>query len=300
MFLVTGGAGLIGSEVADRLTDRGEHVTVYDLDPPADPPEGVTAVEGDVADRDALSAALVDADADRLVHLAAVIGRATNDAPTIGTHVNVVGTDNAFAAAEAAGLDRVVWTSTHSVYGVRANYADGEAVPEDVTPPAAFSAYPDQSYYAAMKQLNEYQSRLYADRGLDARAVRPSFVFGPARARGWKGTLIADALAGEAHIPHPPDAHINFVYVADVADLVVRLLTGEPSHHVYNTGGHTLAMADIADTVESVTGGTVTWDPAGDRHSVPPRYDYERARSDLGYELTPYPDCVRDYVDRVS
>lgn len=294
--LITGGNGLIGNEIAGKLDDE---VVMFDVDPPSDPPADVTGVEGDIADRDALAAAVDDHDVDRLVHLAAMIGSTTNDHPTEATEVNALGTDNAFSVALEAGIDRVVWASTHSVYGDPEQYPADEPVAEDVRPAAAFTDLPDASYYAGLKQLNEFQSRLYASHGLETHAVRPSFVFGPRRDRGWKGNLIDDALAGEGHIPHPPDAPINFVYVADVADLFVRLLTGDPSYQVYNTGGHALTMQEVADTVAAETGGTVTCDPDGGRLAFPAEYDYDRARADLGYELTPFDECVRDYIGRV-
>lgn len=297
--LITGGAGLIGSDVANQLTDRGEDIVVYDLDPSAASEVATAAVEGDVADRDHLADAIETHDVDRVLHLAAMIGSTTNEHPTTATEVNVVGVDNVFSAALEAGIDRVAWASTHSIYGSRENYEPETPVAETVRPPAAFTAYPDQSYYAGMKQLNEYQAQLYADRGLEVHGARPSFVFGTGRERGWKGTMIDDALDGEAHIPHPPDALINFVYVADVADLFVRLLLDDPSHSVYNTGGHALSMREIADVLEEETGGTVTCDPDGEYLSYPPRYDHERANRDLGYDLTPFADCVRDYIDRV-
>lgn len=293
--LITGGGGLIGGEIARQLDDD---VVIFDV--AADPPGEAAAIEGDVADREALAAAVDAHDVDRLVHLAAMIGSTTNEYPTEATEVNALGTDNAFSVALEAGLDRVVWASTHSVYGDPGQYPDDEPVAEDVRPDAAFTEHPDTSYYAGLKQLNEFQSRLYAANGLETHAVRPSFVFGSGRDRGWKGNVIEDALDGSGHIPHPPDAPINFVYVADVADLFVRLLNGDPSHHAYNTGGHPLTMQEVADTVADETGGTVTCDPDGDRLAFPAEYDYDRARTDLDYELTPFADCVRDYIERIS
>jgi nucleoside-diphosphate-sugar epimerase len=297
--LITGGSGLIGGEIATELAARGESVVCFDVDPPANPSGDAVAVAGDVTDEAALADAVATHDVDRLVHLAAMIGSSTNENPTKGLATNAGGTDNAFSVAESAGLDRVVYASTHSIYGNRDNYPDGP-VAEDVAPPTAFSEYPEASFYAGLKQLNEYQSRLYADRGLDVRGVRPPFVFGPKRDRGWKGLLIDRALSGESHIPHPREAEICFTYVADVADLFVRLLLEDPSHHVYNTGGHTLTMGEIGSVVEDVTGGTVTYDEDGGRLSQPPNYSHERAKADVGYDLTPFEDCVRDYVERVT
>ena len=298
--LITGGSGLIGSDVAERLRERGEDVVVYDIERPSSPPDGAVIVEGDVLDRDRLRAVVETHDVDRLLHLAAMIGSVTNRRPTASTGLNVVGTDSVFSIARETGVDRVAWASTLAIYGSRENYEDAEPVPEDARPPAAYTAYPDQSYYAGMKQLNEYQSRMYAEDDLGIHAVRPSFVFGPKRDRGWKGTMVEDALAGEATIPHPPNALVNLVYVTDVADLFVRLLSGEPQYHAYNTGGHVLSMEDIADVLEAETGGTVTCDPDGEYLSYPPRFDYTRASTDLEYSLTPFAECVRDYVERVT
>jgi nucleoside-diphosphate-sugar epimerase len=295
--LITGGGGLIGTEIASQLEER---AVLFDVEQPSDPPDGATVIQGDVTDRAALAEAVAAHDVDRLVHLAAMIGSTTNEHPTKATELNAVGTDTVFSVASESGLDRVVWASTHSVYGDPNQYPEDEPVSEDAQPAAAYTEYPDASYYAALKQLNEFQSQVYAQQGLDTYAVRPTFVFGPKRDRGWKGNLIDDALAGSGHIPHPPEAQINFVYVADVADLFVRLLTGDPEHGAYNTSGHALTMQEVADTVAAETGGTVTCDPDGGQLGFPARYDYERARSDLGYELTPFAACVRDYIERVS
>lgn len=298
--LITGGAGLIGSDTVEQLRERQEDVVIYDLEPPADPPDDIVVVEGDVLDREKLAAAVETHDVDRVLHLAAMIGSVTNRQPTASTQLNVLGTDAVFSVARDTAIDRVAWASTLAIYGSRQNYDDAEPVPEDARPPATYTAYPDESYYAGMKQLNEYQSRMYAGDGLDTYTVRPSFVFGPKRDRGWKGTVIEDALAGEGHIPHPPDALINFVYVADVADLFVRILLDDPQYDAYNTGGHTVSMRKIADIIEAETGGTVTCDPGGEYLSYPPRFDTTRASEDLNYGLTPLADCVRDYIDRVS
>lgn len=299
--LITGGAGLIGSAVTEALVDRGESPVCFDLEG-ASPPEGARSVPGDVRDYDALAGAVEDHDVDDLVHLAAIIGSRTNEVPTEALYVNAVGTDNAFRVAREHDLDRVVWTSTLGVYGPGTSYPDG-AVSEETVTPAAYNLYPASSFYRAMKQLNEYQSRMYrAEHGVDAYAVRPSVVFGPERDRGWQGRFIDDALQeGESTIARPPDAELPLVYVTDVADLVVSVLRADaPAYEVYNTGSNTVTARELAAIVERETGGTVHCDEDADPKASPSVIGNRRAVEEFGYSLTPLDEAVADYVERVS
>lgn len=296
--LVIGGAGVIGTALTDQLVVAGEDVVCFDVDDPHR--DDVTAVRGDVTDREALAEAVRAHSPERLVHLAALIGGVTNEHPDRAVQVNCVGTDNALSVALDADLDHAVWASTLSVYGTKETQSAGAPVDEESVPAAAY-VEPAASVYAASKQFNERQARAYADKGLDVRAVRPSVVFSPARKRGWRGRLVEDALAGTGHIPHPPDETIGLVYATDAAALFAAVvLTDETEHRAYNTGGHAVTMREVAEVVEAETGGEVTCDPDGPAQSLVADIDNTRARREFGYELTPLDVCIRDYVRAVS
>ncbi|MFB6096374.1 MAG: NAD-dependent epimerase/dehydratase family protein [Haloferacaceae archaeon] len=300
--LITGGAGLIGSAIVERLHERGETAVRFDLEGKQPSDTDVPFYAGDVRNYDALADAIEEHDPDRLVHLAAIIGSRTNEIPTEALQVNAVGTDNVFRAAKAYDIDRVAWTSTLGVYGPASSYPT-DAVSEETVTPAAYNVYPASSFYRAMKQLNEYQSRMYAaEHGVDTRAVRPSVVFGPERDRGWLGRFIDDAIeTGESTIERPPDAALPLVYMTDVAELIVAvLLAEEPAHQVYNTGANTVTARELADVVEQETGGTVHCNPDAPPKASPAEIGNDRAVEEFDYSLLSMADAVRDYIERIS
>lgn len=299
--LITGGTGLVGDAVAEHLLARGEPVVSLDVRE-REEPDGLTSVVADVADTHAVADVVETHDPDRIVHLAAIVGRPTNRRPTEGLQVNAVGTDNVFRAAAAHGVERVAYASTLGVYGPARSY-DGDTVDEETVPPAAFTVYPESSFYRALKQLNEYQGRMYAnEHGLDCVAVRPSVVFGPRRDRGWIGSVVEDALReGEATVARPPEARLSLVYMTDVADLFVTLLDADaPAHHVYNSGGQSVTAREVAEVVAAETGATVTCDEEAPPKASPAVIDNHRAVEEFGLELTPLDEAVADYVERLS
>lgn len=300
--LLIGGAGLIGSATVEHLANRGESAVCFDLDGDRPPGEDVPVVTGDVREYDAIADAVETYDPDRIVHLAAMIGSATNNNPTQALFVNAVGTDNVFRAAREYDLDRVVWTSTLGVYGPASSYPS-DSVSEETVTPAAYNVYPESSFYRAIKQLNEYQSRMYANEyGVEAHAVRPSVVFGPRRDRSWIGSVINEALQeGEGTIERPPTATLPLVYMSDVGALIADILLAEtPEHHVYNTGSHAITARRLADIIERETGGTVHCDEDAPPKASPSTIENQRAVDEFGFSLTPLDESVRDYVERVS
>jgi UDP-glucose 4-epimerase len=132
--LVTGGAGFIGSNLADALLARGDAVTVVDdlstgrrenLD--AAVATGATLVELDIRDRDALTEVVEGASPEVVFHLAAQIDvrRSVAD-PAFDASINVGGTANALDAARRAGSRRFVFVSTGgAIYGE----GDGQQLP---------------------------------------------------------------------------------------------------------------------------------------------------------------------------
>lgn len=296
-----GGTGFIGRRVTDRLAADGEEVICVDVDPgDGIDRNGVRVVEGDVTDAEAVADLFERYDPDRVLDLAYVLGAKADEDPSLAVRVNCVGMDNVFRAAVDADVERVVYASSMTVYGAAGTY--GSAVDEDSVAPAAYTQYP-WLFYGATKQLNEYQSRHYAaEHGLDVAVIRPSIVFGPGRKFGltkWASEFVSRPARGEAgHLPFDAEQELEMVYREDVADLMVRMLRADSlSHHAYNTGGHTVTAGDLARLVEEVVGGEVTLEKGGTSQLIPD-VSCERASAELGYELTPLEDCLRDHAAR--
>ena len=224
--LITGGAGFIGSNLADALLARGYAVRVLDnlstgkhanlqLEHPR-----LSLIEGDVADAEVVRNALQGCQA--VVHLAAVASvQASVDDP-VGTHQsNLVGTLNLCEAMREQGVRRVVFASSAAVYG---NNGEGEAIDED-TPKAPLTPY------AADKLASEYYLDFYRrQHGLEPAIFRFFNIFGPRQdpsspysgvisiftERAQKGLPIS--VFGDGEQPR------DFVYVGDLVAVLVQAL----------------------------------------------------------------------------
>ena len=180
--LVTGGAGFIGSNLAERLLKRGDEVAILDcFDPYYDPAikrrtaeflvgEGARLIEADLRDAEAAAAAMIGVD--RVVHLAARPGvRASIQDPQTTFAHNVNGTLNLIEGMRAQpGLRQLIFASSSSVYG-------GDAVaPFREEAPASLPLSP----YAASKRACEHLCASYVELfGFRATGLRFFTVYGP-------------------------------------------------------------------------------------------------------------------------
>jgi UDP-glucose 4-epimerase len=176
--LVTGGAGFIGSNIVDALVERGDDVTIVD-DVSTGRRENLTGalergaelVEGDIRDAQAMLDLFGRAEPEVVFHLAAQIDvrRSVAD-PALDARVNVEGTINVLAAAQAAGARRFVNTSTGG-----AIYGEGQILPAPESHPVAplapygNSKFCAESYCALFRRLH----------GLSTVSLRYGNVYGP-------------------------------------------------------------------------------------------------------------------------
>ena len=173
-FLVTGGAGFIGSNLVSALVRRGDAVTVLDDFSTgkranlADVADRVTVIEGSITDLPTVQRAT--AGAEFVLHQAALasVQRSVDD-PVASNRVNVDGTLNVLVAARDAGVRRVVYAASSSAYG------DTEELPKHEGMPTR-----PLSPYALQKWVGEEYCRVFsALYGLDTIALRYFNVFGP-------------------------------------------------------------------------------------------------------------------------
>jgi nucleoside-diphosphate-sugar epimerase len=260
--LITGGTGLIGVALAERLLARGERVVLFDV-APADGRvrelrevggERLQVVRGDVL-------ALVDLleagrrhGATALVHLAYVLGAESNTTPELATRVNILGTTNVLEAARFTGAERVLLASSIAVYGSDDQYPREQLPLGEDVPLWVARGLP---IYGGGKAYLEHLGRHYAERyGLTVAGLRPSIVYGWGRQRGasaFTGELVDRAVAGEPVSVGAGDAQVSLVYVEDVAEQFLALLKADPAcfarHRFFNTGGDTCAVRELAETV---------------------------------------------------
>jgi len=262
--LITGGTGLIGSALAEKLLARGERVVLFD----AAPAESRVAelkkygdhaqvVRGDVQALGELIDAARRHRATAIVHLAFLLGAGANQAPERATRINILGTVNALEAARLSGVERVLLASSIAVYG-----ADDQYPPEQLPLREDVPLYVcrTQPIYGGGKVHTEHLAQAYAEHhGLVVGGMRPSIVNGWGRERGasaFLGEVIDKPAIGQPASVRFGDARVSLVYVEDVAEQYVALLTVDRAvlgrRRFFNTGGDTCTVRELADTVRKL------------------------------------------------
>jgi UDP-glucose 4-epimerase len=253
--LVTGGAGFIGSHLADRLLADGHEVTTLDdfsTGLRANVADGVELWEGDVCDLGAVRRLLRGRRPELIFHLAAQmdVRRSTRE-PEFDAQVNVLGALGLLREAIGAGVRRLVYAST------------GGAVYGDVSPgklPVSEAEVPYPiSEYGASKLAFEHYLSVYESRGdIEYVALRFPNVYGPRQRPDGEAGVVAiftgRMLRGEeVFIFGDGSKTRDYVYVGDVVEANVRAASG-PSGIVANLGwGREVADIDIFRAVAAAT-----------------------------------------------
>lgn len=224
--LITGGAGFIGSHLADALLDNGYCVRVLDdlstgkrSNLPLGNPR-IELVEGDVADAALVVRAAMGCQA--VVHLAAVASvQASVDDPVRTHQSNFIGTLNVCEAMRQAGIKRVLFASSAAVYG---NNGDGESISED-TPESPLTPY------ASDKLSSEHYLDFYRrQHALEPVVFRFFNIFGPRQAASspYSGVISIFAERAEKGLPitvfGDGEQTRDFFYVGDLVKILTQAL----------------------------------------------------------------------------
>jgi nucleoside-diphosphate-sugar epimerase len=247
--LITGGSGYFGTLLAASARARGDRVRTFDLNPPAEG-EDVEFVQGDVRDRDAVARACQGVDV--VLHNVAQVPLAKDRA--LFDSVNVGGTANLLVAARAAGVAKVVHTSSSAVFGI----PESNPVTEE-TPPRPLEAY------GRAKLRAEALCREAAAGGLDVTIVRPRTILGHGRL-GIMAILFEFVAEGApVYVLGRGDNRYQFVHADDLADACLRAGARE-GPTIYNIGA--TRFGTMRETLQALvdhagTGSRVRSLPAG-------------------------------------
>jgi len=285
--LVTGGAGFIGSHLADALLARGDEVAIVDDmstgRPGRVPGEAVTH-KVSVTEADVLAALVADYRPALICHLAAQIDvRISVARPSLDAHANVIGTVNVLEAARTAGA-RVLFCSTGAVI-----YGRDAPIPsrEDVLP------LPESPYGVAKycgEQYVELYNRLH---GTTHAVLRFANVYGPrqdpAGAAGVVAIFCAQALAGEQPTIYDDGLQTrDYVYVGDaVGAFLAAADSGRPG--TWNIGSGTeVSVLDLIRVIATVAGHAIdpVFAPARPGELLRGALASDRALRDLGWAAT--------------
>ncbi|SFO56058.1 NAD-dependent epimerase/dehydratase family protein [Amycolatopsis rubida] len=293
-YLITGGAGFIGSHLTEHLLARGDEVVALDnlstgtldnLASVAGHP-GFRFVRGSITDPNAVESCMAGIDA--IFHLAAAVGVFTILDKTMDSlRTNLHGTENMLDAALRHDVPILV-ASTSEIYGK--NTADGLREDDDRI---IGSPLKNRWSYAEAKALDETFAHLYAvEHGLRTVIVRPFNTVGP-RQTGRYGMVIprfvTQALAGEPITVFGDGQQTRcFCHVHDVVPALAELLADDTAYgKVFNLGSNEqTTISQLAERVIGATGSS----------STIAKVPYEEAYGD-GYEdmQRRIPDCTRAY-----
>src|SRR2546427_1242432 len=257
--LITGGAGFIGSHLVEALLPTNEVIVYDNLHRNALQYSGcighanLALIRGDVLDREQLTRAMAGVDV--CIHAAAIVGIYTVGESVLRTlNVNLLGTFNAFEAAIANKVRRLVEFSTSEVYGPFV-YRGSEADRLSIGPTGE-----KRWTYALSKLASEHVAYAYSTHyGLPTISVRPFNIYGPRQVgEGAIQQMIHRALRGEDIVVYNDGTQVrSWCFVADfVEGLWLALDADLEGHSTFNLGNPqaTVTILGLAETILRLTG----------------------------------------------
>lgn len=298
--LVTGGTGFIGAHIVTQLVEQGHEVTCFDLRGPTpvlEPVEDrVEFVRGDVTDTVAVANTIGEFAPDRIVHLASLLGRPSQQNPRQAILVNVDATLDILELAASHGVERVVVASSVSAYG---HVAESDRL--DETHPQDPANVYGLTKYAVERLGRVYQSQT----GVEFAAMEPVHGLGPDRSRGnvEDAFIVKAAVSGTSlRVPNVSDP-IEIIYVGDTARAFVAAVTADDlPHDRYLVGsGERATLGEVVEMVRTAVpdADLELFEPedAGELALHPPT-DTSRLRDDFAWEPRySIEDAVDAYVE---
>lgn len=293
-FLVTGGAGFIGSHVCERLLQSGQSVWAFDdLNDFYDPQlkrgnirelqalaKPFEFVQGDISDGTALNELFGSVKFDQVIHLAARAGvRPSLAEPALYQRVNVEGTTNVLEAARRTGVKKVTIASSSSVYGVNSKvpFAESDPIFNPISPYAASKL--------ACEALGHVYHHLY---GMDIAMLRFFTVYGPRQRPDLAIHKFARLISAGKPIPVFGDGSTarDYTFIGDTVSGVIACTEKTFGFEIFNFGeSETVKLSRLIELLEAALGkkAIIERQPPqpGD---VPITYaDISKARTRLGY-----------------
>ena len=294
-FLVTGGAGFIGSHVCERLLREWHSVWAFDdLNPFYDPKlkeanlqeirsleRSFEFVKGDICDRAALDKLFSQVKFDGVLHIAARAGvRPSIQEPALYQRVNVEGTVNVLEAARLHGVRKAILASSSSVYGVNSKvpFREQDPIFKAISPYAASKL--------ACEALGHVYHRLY---NMDVVMLRFFTVYGPRQRPDLAIRKFARMITEGKPIPMYGDGSTarDYTYIDDILNGITACISREFGYEIFNLGESQIVRLDrLVELLEEALGRKAIIDSQPPQPGdVPLTFaDISKARKMLGYE----------------
>jgi UDP-glucose 4-epimerase len=290
--LITGGAGLVGSHIADMLVKEGtSEIIVLDnftrgrRDNLAWAQENghVVLVEGDIRDRELLADVMERVDV--VFHQAAIRITQCAEEPRLALEVLIDGTFNVLEAAVKAGVKKVVAASSASIYGMAEEFPTTES----------HHPYNNRTLYGAAKTFNEGLLRsFYEMYGLNYVALRYFNVYGPRMDIYGVYTEVLIRWMERIAVGQPPlifgdgKQTMDFVYIEDIARANILAAKADVTDQVFNiASGVESSLNDLAYALAKVMGSDLKPEYGPERKVNPVQRrlaDVSKAKKLLGFE----------------
>jgi UDP-glucose 4-epimerase len=291
-FLITGGAGLMGSHITDRLLAKGAaeiilldnfiRGSMHNIED-ALKNKRVRLVKGDIRDLDLLMDLATDVDG--MFHMAALRITACADNPREAMEVMLTGTHNVMQTAVEKKVGKLVYASSASVYGL------ADVFPTD----EKHHAFNNRTLYGSAKIAGEGMARSFAEMyGLQYVALRYFNVYGPRMDIHGKYTEVLVRWLDRVGAGQPPIIFgdglqtMDLVYIDDVTDANIIAMESDVTDEVFNVAsGKETSLLELLQAVLKVTGSTLKPEflPARSVNPVPRRLaDTKKAENLLGFK----------------
>ena len=290
--LVTGAGGCIGSWTLALLTHAGVPTVAFDLSDDRRRPRllideenlaKIPWITGDIADTEAVTAAVAQHDIRAIVHLAALQVPFCKADPVAGAKANVVGTVNVFEAARARDVKRLAYASSI----------------------AAHSFFPGAPWlatlYGAYKLCDEMIAHTYVgDWDVPSVGIRPGVVYGVGRDQGLTSKTTVAILAAAAERPYtvPFSGAVSALHAGEVASAFIKAVSTErEGAHVFDLNGRATTVAEWLEIVRALAPGA-RLDVEGEPLPFPADLSDEPIRAYLGdYGPVPLEDGIEETFD---
>jgi UDP-glucuronate 4-epimerase len=304
--LITGGAGFIGSHLAERLLREGNRITILDdfngyYDPNLKTRNlqairnDIRLIRGDIRNEELIDRSFAEGKFDQVVHLAARAGvRPSITDPKLYYSTNIDGTFNLLDACRRHGVGRFTFASSSSVYGInkKVPFSESDALERTISP------------YAATKLAGEQICSNYAHLFcIRCQCLRFFTVYGPRQRPDLAIAKFTKHILSGIPIQQYGDGTTarDYTYIEDIINGVVAAIAyDDDSFNIFNLGGSaTTTLGELIRMIEEATGKTALIERLPDQlGDVPRTYaDVEKSRNLLGYEpQTPIREGINKYV----
>lgn len=293
MILVTGAGGFIGQHVCQLLSAQGQ--SVLGVDRSFRPHLSFPRVQGDLTNNEFLSGLFREYTFDAVIHLAALLNTASRQQPGEAMRVNIGCSLNLLHLVQQFNIPKFIYGSSISVYGARPYTDYGEVSEVELASPSNVYGISKRFVEVVGEDLRRQEKTQFI-------ALRISMVVGTGAsspASPWRNAIF-EKLNSPLHtvisLPFAPYERLPLVHVADVAEMIKRLIdVKRAAHAIYNTPSENWLCSDLAGAIQALNQNVLlAFGPTSTRGD-PEAIDGSRFAEEFSFHTVP----LRERLQRI-